>query len=212
VWPHADYPLQPFGKLVLNRNPDNYFAEIEQAAFAPSHLVPGVEPSLDRMLQGRLFSYADTHRHRLGPNYLQLPVNCPFASKVSNQQRDGSMAVNGNYGPQPNYEPNSLPKSHANPVEDKTGHAALQSYHVEGAVGRYPFQHPNNDFEQPGDFYRKVLKEDERARLCANIGGHLCGARPEVQQRMLQVLEKVDKDYAKRVGAELLKHSTKGKL
>ena len=206
MWPHSDYPLIPYGKLVLNRNPDNYFAEVEQAAFAPSHFVPGIEPSLDRMLQGRLFSYADTHRHRLGPNYLQLPINCPYASKISNQQRDGLMTVNGNQGAAPNYEPNSLPKSHSNAVEDKTGHATLQAYHVEGAVGRYPFQHPNSDFEQPGAFYRKVLKEDERARLCANIGGHLCGARPEVQQRMLKVFEKVDPDYAKRVAAELLKH------
>ena len=212
MWPHGDYPLVPYGKLVLNRNPDNYFAEVEQAAFAPSHLVPGIEPSLDRMLQGRLFSYADTHRHRLGPNYLQLPVNCPYATKLSNQQRDGLMAVNGNHGPAPNYEPNSLPRSHANPVEDRSGHAALQAYHVEGAVGRYPFQHANSDFEQPGEFFRKVLTEEERGRLCANIGGHLCGARVEVQQRMLQVLAKVDQDYAKRVEAEVQKHSKKGKL
>ena len=81
VWPHKDYPLIQVGRMVLNRNPANYFAEVEQIAFAPSHLIPGVEASPDKMLQGRLFSYADTHRHRLGANYLQIPVNCPFKSK-----------------------------------------------------------------------------------------------------------------------------------
>lgn len=81
VWPHCDYPLIPVGRLVLNRNPTNYFAEVEQIAFAPAHMIPGIEASPDKMLQGRLFSYPDTHRHRLGPNYLQLPVNCPFKGK-----------------------------------------------------------------------------------------------------------------------------------
>ena len=98
VWPQSDYPLIPVGKMVLNRNPDNYFAEIEQAAFSPSHLVPGIEPSNDRLLQGRLFSYPDTQRHRLGVNYKQIPVNCPFRAQVANGQRDGFMVVNGNQG------------------------------------------------------------------------------------------------------------------
>jgi catalase len=211
VWPHGEHPLIPIGRLTLNRNPDNYFAEVEQVAFAPSHLVPGVEPSPDRMLQGRLFSYADTHRHRLGPNYLQLPINCPFASRPSNQQRDGFMTLNGNQGNAPNYEPNSLPKSASNPVEERSGHASLLAYHVQGLVGRYPFSHPNSDYEQPAAFFNKVLTEEERVRLCANIGGHLCGARPEVQERMLSVFKKVDPDYAKRVAAELAKHN-KGKM
>ena len=108
VWPHGDYPLIDVGKMVLNRNPDNYFAEVEQSAFAPVHMVPGIEPSPDKMLQGRLFSYADTHRHRLGVNYQQIPVNCPYRSRVINGQRDGFMQVNGNQGSRPNYEPNTL--------------------------------------------------------------------------------------------------------
>lgn len=133
VWPHKDYPLLPVGRLVLNRNPTNYFAEVEQvlhtkreipnrgcpmltphavgclqAAFAPSHLVPGIEASPDRMLQARLFSYADTHRHRLGPNYLQIPINTAFKARVRNQQRDGPMCVDGNQGDAPNYHPNSF--------------------------------------------------------------------------------------------------------
>lgn len=107
VWPHADYPLIPVGKLILNRNPDNYFAEIEQIAFSPSHMVPGIEPSPDKMLQARLFSYPDTHRHRLGPNYHQIPVNAS-GSPVRNYQRDGLMTVNGNQTGAPNYFPNSF--------------------------------------------------------------------------------------------------------
>lgn len=102
VWPHGDYPLIRVGKLVLDRNPDNFFAEIEQAAFSPSHLVPGIEASVDRMLQGRLFAYPDTHRHRLGPNVAQIPVNRPTHAPVAHYQRDGLMSVNGNFGAAPN--------------------------------------------------------------------------------------------------------------
>ena len=83
MWPHSEFPLIQAGKLTFNRNPRNYFAEVEQLAFSPAHLVPGIEPSPDKMLQGRLFSYSDTHRHRLGANYLQIPVNCPYRTQVS---------------------------------------------------------------------------------------------------------------------------------
>jgi len=98
VVPHSDYPLIPVGKLVINRYVDNYFAETEQVAFSPGHLVPGMEPSLDKMLQGRLFSYPDTHRHRLGANYDQIPINCPYRAKVHNGQRDGPMRIDKNGG------------------------------------------------------------------------------------------------------------------
>ena len=98
VVPHGDYPLLPLGKLVLNRNVTNFFAETEQAAFSPGNLVPGIEPSLDKMLQGRLFSYPDTHRHRLGPNFTQIPINCPYRARVYNTHRDGPMRVDDNGG------------------------------------------------------------------------------------------------------------------
>jgi catalase len=98
VVPHGDYPLIPVGTLVLNKNVTNYFQETEQSAFTPANLVPGMQPSMDKMLQGRLFSYADTHRHRLGGNYEQIPINCPFRSKVSNGLRDGPMRIDGNGG------------------------------------------------------------------------------------------------------------------
>jgi len=99
-WPHKNAPLRKFGKLTLNRNPDNYFAEIEQAAFSPSHMVPGVEPSADPVLQARLFAYPDAQRHRLGVNNQQIPVNQPLHA-FNPYQRDGTMAVNGNYGSNP---------------------------------------------------------------------------------------------------------------
>ena len=98
VWPHKDYPLIKVGQFRLNRNPENYHADVEQSAFSPSNFVPGIETSPDKMLQGRLFSYHDTHLHRLGTNYLQIPVNCPYATKVRNYQRDGFMTINGNQG------------------------------------------------------------------------------------------------------------------
>lgn len=108
VWSQKEYPLIPVGRMTLDRNPNNYFADVEQIAFDPSHLVPGIEPSPDKMLQGRLFAYADTHRHRLGPNYLQLPVNCPYRVSVKNYQRDGPMTFNDNQAGAPNYYPNSF--------------------------------------------------------------------------------------------------------
>jgi catalase len=96
VWSHKDYPLIPVGKITLNRNPTNYHAETEQVAFAPSHLVPGIEPSMDKMLQGRLLNYPDTHRHRLGKNYEQIPINCPYRARMGNyNHRDGTMLVDG---------------------------------------------------------------------------------------------------------------------
>ena len=105
VWPHADYPPVTIGRMVLNRNPENYFAEVEQAAFEPSNMVPGIEPSPDKMLLGRLFSYPDTHRYRIGPNYLQLPINQP-KSEVNSYNKDGAMRYRHS-ADQPVYAPNS---------------------------------------------------------------------------------------------------------
>ena len=116
VWPHSDYPLHKVGKMTLNRNPENYHAEVEQVAFSPSHFVPGIEPSNDKMLQGRLFSYPDTQRYRLGKNYEQIPINCPYRARVHTYLRDGAATVNGNQGGGPNYEPNSM----GGPVSDSS--------------------------------------------------------------------------------------------
>lgn len=151
VWPHKDYPLIPVGKMVLNKNPENYFAETEQSAFSPGHVVPGIEPSADKMLQGRLFSYPDTHRHRLGGNYDQIPINCPYRTRVTNSIRDGFMVVNGNQGSAANYEPSSFKPLQFSP------HAALSTLPVRGLAARYKPAHPNCDFSQPGELYRKVM-------------------------------------------------------
>lgn len=198
VWSHKDYPLQEYGRLVLNRNPVNYFAEVEQAAFSPGHLVPGVEASLDRMLQGRLFSYPDTHRHRLGPNYLQLPINCPYACNVRTHQRDGAMTVI-NPGAGPNYYPNSMDGVEVVPE------AKIQAFPTQATADRHQYKVTLDDFAQPGEFYRKVLKEDERARLISNIVGHLSAARKDIQARQVEVFTKVDKDYGRRVAEGLAK-------
>jgi len=204
VWPHKDYPLIPFGKLVLNRNPTNYFAEVEQSAFSPGHMVPGIEPSFDKMLQSRLFSYPDTHLHRLGPNYLQIPINCPYISGVKNYARDGSMCVNGNQGGGPNYWPNST-EGTPRPV----GEAASQhKYTVSGLGAKHPIKHPNCDFVQAGDLYRKVMTQFERDCLVKNIVGHLMHAKKPIQDRAVAMFVKADKEYGSRIAEGLRKASS----
>eukprot|EP01096_Ripella_sp_DP13-Kostka_P003107 TRINITY_DN1444_c0_g1_i1.p1 TRINITY_DN1444_c0_g1~~TRINITY_DN1444_c0_g1_i1.p1 ORF type:complete len:501 (+),score=224.37 TRINITY_DN1444_c0_g1_i1:41-1504(+) len=198
VWPQSDFPLIPVGRLVLNRNPSNYFAEVEQSAFSPSHLVPGIEPSPDKMLQGRLFSYPDTHRHRLGGNYDQIPINCPFVARPINYIRDGFMVVNGNGGSAPNYEPNSF----GGPVQAGPA-AALSPFQVEGEVRRHAPSHPNDDYVQAGNLYRNVLTADERSRLVANLVGHLRGARIDLQIRQVRIFLRADREYGTRIAEGL---------
>ncbi|KAL1517680.1 hypothetical protein ABEB36_001415 [Hypothenemus hampei] len=192
IWPHADYPLIPVGKLVFNKNPENYFAEVEQIAFNPAHMVPGIQPSPDRMLQGRLFTYGDTHRYRLGPNYLQLPVNCPF--RVSSYQRDGFMAVN-NQSNAPNYHPNSF----SGPPVDEQVKNLYPPYKLSGDVNRYDIPVTDNDYEQPGIFWRKVLDEAARTRLVDNIVSSLKFAADFIQERAVQNYTKVDKQFGARL-------------
>lgn len=196
VWPHGEYPLIPVGRLVLNRNPSNYFAEVEQIAFAPSHMIPGIEASPDKMLQGRLFSYADTHRHRLGANYLQIPVNCPF--KARNYQRDGPQTVNDNQNGAPNYFPNSF----SGPNHDKVH---LEStIQLTGEAKRHDSGNEDN-FSQCGVFWRKVLNEQERTRLIENISGHLVNAAEFIQQRAVENFSKCDPEYGRRLKEALNK-------
>ncbi|PVD28719.1 hypothetical protein C0Q70_11313 [Pomacea canaliculata] len=192
IWPHGEYPLIPVGRMVLNRNPKNYFAEVEQIAFSPSHMVPGIEPSPDKMLQGRLFAYSDTHHHRLGNNYLQIPVNCPFNSKVQNYQRDGAQCVNDNQGGAPNYYPNSF----SGPVDDKKYLECPQ--HFAGDVTRYNTEDDDN-FTQPGVFWNKVLSSEERARLVENIVDHLRLTLDFIQERAVKNFTAVDPEFGNRV-------------
>ena len=135
VWPHSSTPLNQVGRMVLNRNPENYFAEVEQLAFNPANMVPGIEASPDKMLQGRLFSYGDTQRYRLGVNYQHIPVNCPYAaaSRGNTYQSDGLMAVDGNHGGAPNYFPNSI----GGPEVSESDAPGDTSDEVSGDVKRY---------------------------------------------------------------------------
>ncbi|RLN94135.1 hypothetical protein BBJ28_00008333 [Nothophytophthora sp. Chile5] len=192
IWSHKQFPLQEVGRLVLNRNPSNYFAEIEQLAFSPSHMVPGVEPSPDKMLQGRLFSYPDTQRHRLGTNYNQIPVNRPL-KEPQTYQRDGFMAINGNMNGAPNYFPNSK----NGPAEDaKLRYHSYRGDHA--TVDKYSTADDDN-FSQVGAFYRHTLDAAARERLTDNIAGSLVNASQPVQARAIANFTKVDAHYGRRV-------------
>jgi catalase len=197
VWPHGDYPPIEVGRMVLNRNPENYFAEVEQAAFSPANFVPGIAASPDKMLQGRLFAYHDAHRYRLGPNYHLLPVNRPKGVKVQNYQRDGFMRFDSNGGGDPNYYPNSF----GGPEPDIT--AAEPAFEVSGKAARLPYTHPNDDFVQAGTLYRKVMTDEDRNHLIGNIVSHLLNARKDIQIRQTKLFYKADPDYGRRVAEGL---------
>jgi catalase len=197
VWPHADYPLQPFGRMVLDRNPENYFADVEQAAFSPGNFVPGVGPSPDRMLQGRLFSYHDTHRHRLGPNYHLLPVNAPRATKENSYQRDGFMRSDGNAGASPNYWPNSF----GGPAPDPS--VAAPPIDVSDMAARHVYPLGDIDFVQAGDLYHKVMTDRDRGHLIGNIVSHLRNAQKRIQLRQTALFYKADTEYGERVAKGL---------
>lgn len=197
VWPHAEAPLQEVGKMVLNRNPVNYFAEVEQAAFNPSNLVPGIAFSPDKMLQGRVFAYHDAHLHRLGPNYHLLPVNQAKNAPVTNVNRDSYMRTDANGADEPNYWPNSF--GGAAPDEKW----AEPKIPLEGEGGRYEYAFPNDDFAQVGDFWRKVLSARDKNHLVDNICSHLGHALPRIQKRQCALFYKADEEYGLRVAKGL---------
>ncbi|KAJ9595714.1 hypothetical protein L9F63_013127, partial [Diploptera punctata] len=203
VWSHSDFPLIPVGKLVLDRNPSNYFAEVEQIAFSPSHMVPGIEPSPDKMLQGRLFSYSDTHRHRLGANYLQIPVNCPYRTRLTNYQRDGPQCFNNNQEGAPNYYPNSFGGPEDVP------HCAQSKFVPTGDVARYNTGDDDN-YSQPKIFWQKTLKPEERERLVQNIVGHLKDATDFIQERAVKNFSQVDAEFGRKLTEGLRKHAKNG--
>lgn len=185
TFPEDQFPLMPIGRMVLNRNPENYFAEVEQAAFSPSVIVPGIELSNDKMLQGRAFSYPDTQRYRLGANYLQIPVNRPQAD-VSNNQRDGFMTMHANPNPV-NFEPSSHPsalREAAAPAEPAATHQ------VTGTVVRMKIG-KTNDFAQAGARFRSFAPE-EQERFINVLTGELVQTRPEIQQRAVRNFAQAD--------------------
>jgi len=200
VWPHSQFPLMDVGILELNRNPENYYAEVEQAAFSPANVVPGIGHSPDKMLQFRIFSYADAHRYRLGVNADLLPVNAPKV-KVNNYYRDGLMRFDGNDGGAVNYEPNSFngPK--------QVPEAKEPPLKITGDADRYDHRAGNNDYTQPGNLFR-LMNSAEKARLMDAIAGAMTTVPKEIQLRQIAHFTKADPEYGKGV-AERLGHVTR---
>lgn len=187
TWYEEDYPLIPLGKLVLNRNPENFFAEVEQSTFAPSNFVPGIWTSPDKLLQARLMAYADAHRYRVGPNSDQIPINMPI-NKVYTTQRDGAMQVNGNMGDAPNYYPSTFADVSVTPE------AAPPPVPVEGEITRHVIDSSDIDYVQPGEFYRDKLDDNEKAHFIYNVCEKLKQAYPCLQYRQTALFSKADKN------------------
>ncbi|KAJ2907199.1 peroxisomal catalase [Zalerion maritima] len=194
VWPQGEVPLRKFGKLTLNKNVENYFAEIEQVAFSPSHLVPGVEPSADPVLQSRLFSYPDTHRHRLGVNYQQIPVNAPL--KAFNPfQRDGSMAVNGNYGANPNY-PSSYRGLTYQTVKPTNSHEKWSGEAVTALFGPVV----DDDYVQAKGLWDVLGRTPgQQDNYVQNVAGHLSGAHQATRERTYEMFTKVTPELGQKI-------------
>ncbi len=190
VWSQKEYPLIEVGVMELNRNPENYFAEVEQAAFAPSNVVPGTGLSPDKMLQGRVFAYADAQRYRIGTNYQQLPVNAPKCP-YQHYQRDGAMRFDGNSGGAPNYEPNSFddtPKQNPAVAEPPLAMAA-------GTIDRHNHRLDDEDYySQPGDLFR-LMNPEQKQLLIDNLVGSLKAVDKVIQLKQTRYFYKADPDY-----------------
>ncbi len=188
VWPHADYPLIEVGIMELNRNPENYFAELEQAAFSPSNIVPGIGFSPDRVLQARIFSYADAHRYRLGTHYEALPVNAPRCP-VHHYHKDGAMRFfPSNPNPDAYYEPNTM----GGPKEDPA--YAEPPLKISGDADRYDHRDGTDDYAQPRDLFN-LFDDGQKARLFANIAGAMAGVPAEILDRQLVHFDRIDPAY-----------------
>jgi catalase len=196
VWPHKDYPLMEVGILELNRNPENYFADVEQAAFNPANVVPGIGFSPDKMLQGRLFSYGDAQRYRLGVNHHQIPVNAPRCP-CNSFHRDGSMRVDGNYGSTLGYEPNSYGEWQEQP---KFAEPPLA---LEGAADHWNFREDDDDYyTQPGALFR-LMSPKQQELLFGNTARAIGGAPRDIQIRHIGNCMKADPAYGKGVAKAL---------
>src|SRR5690554_50475 len=198
VWPHKDYPLIEVGEFELNRNPENFFADVEQSAFSPSNLVPGISVSPDKMLQARLFNYADAQRYRLGVNYHQIPVNaarCP----VHSNHRDGQGRADGNYGGLPHYEPNSFQQWQEQPQYREP------PLKVRGDADWWDFRHDDsNYFEQPGNLFRLMTPAQQQV-LFDNTARAMGDAPDLIKQRHIDNCSKADPAYGAGVAAALKK-------
>jgi catalase len=194
VWPHADFPLIEAGILELNRNPENYFAEGEQAAFSPASIVPGIGFSPDKVLQGRLFSYSDAQRYRLGVNHHNIDVNAPKCP-MHHYNRDGAMRTGDNNGAKVNYEPNRF----SGRQQEKSQEPDLA---LAGDAGRFDHRDDNDDYSQAGNLYR-ILPEDEKQRLVGNIVGAMQSIPKEIQLKQIEHFKQADVDYGQRIAKGL---------
>lgn len=203
VWPHKDFPLRRVGKMVLNENPLNYFAAIEQAAFSPSNTVPYQEPSADPVLQARLFAYPDAHRYRLGANFHQIPVNCPYASQAFNPAiRDGPMNVNGNFGNEPNYYATN--KQYQIPGQNRPIQQHQEVWNGPAQPFHWVTEPGDIDFVQARGLYKVLGKQPgQQKNLAHNIGVHVAAARPDIQQRVLDMFGRVDEGLAADIKKEI---------
>jgi catalase len=200
IWPHGDYPLIDVGVLELNRNPENYHADVEQSAFSPANVVPGISHSPDKMLQFRIFSYGDAHRHRLGVNADALPVNAP-KTKANNYYRDGVMRFDGNHGGAVNYEPNSF----NGPKEDPS--VKEPPLAIKGDADRYNHRVGNDDYTQAGNLFR-LMSAAQKESLMNAIAGAMKTVPKEIQARQIAHFTKADPAYGKGV-ADRLGHVTR---
>lgn len=197
TWSHSQYPLIEIGRIVLDKNPSNFFAEIEQMAFCPANLVPGIEPSPDKLLQGRLFSYSDAQRYRLGVNFNDIPVNRPKCPIMNPTYRDGAHCYTDNYGNLPNYYPNSqLTKINQDPK------AMEHKEMLRGEVYRHDSSDDDN-FSQVSVFWNQTLTKEERERLVRNMSNHLKRAKVFIQERMVDICNKVSPDFGRMLSANL---------
>jgi catalase len=200
VWPFSDFPLIPVGTHTLNRNPDNFFAEIEQAAFSPANLVPGIAASPDKMLMARIFSYPDAQRYRVGTNYAQIPINAPKVP-INNYSQDGAQRHAFNAPSEPNYAPNSL----GGPVADAAT-AGEGAWEGDGTLLRAAatLRSEDSDFGQAGTLYREIFDDAARARFLDTITGAISGVtRPEVTERAIWYWTSVDADLGAKLRANL---------
>ena len=201
VWPHRDYPLIEVGVLELNRNPQSYFAEVEQAGFSPANVVPGIGHSPDKMLQFRIFSYADAHRYRLGVNHESLPVNRPRCP-VHTYHRDGQMRFDGNQGGAVNYEPNRF----GGPVEDPG--FKEPPLRISGDADRYDHRAENDDYSQAGNLFR-LINGEQQMRLMDNIARAMQGVPKEIMRRQVAHFHRADPAYgagvSRRVGVDVIR-------
>ncbi|WP_417516191.1 catalase [Minwuia sp.] len=196
VWPHGDYPLIEVGEVELNRNAENYFQEIENAAYSPSNIVPGIGFSPDKVLQSRIFSYADAHRYRLGTHYEALPVNAPKCP-VHHYHKDGAMRFFQNMpNPDAYYEPNSF----GGPVEDPS--RAEPPLKISGDADRYNHREGNDDYGQPRALY-DLFDDDQKARLHASFAGSMAGVPSEIIERALGHLAQISPALADGIRGEL---------